>query len=225
MLQTRWSVRVNQGRLDLARADTEEAIAILKSMGEEDPLMWLLIDAELEFAAGDPEAAVRSTEALLQRVQIRGQAGVAESEVAHSNLAIFHLAGDNLAAAGAALERLTMLKRLKSSAVGFEAGHFYDSIKSAALYAAKCSNVRVAARLSAAIDHAVGGVQVPVPDIGLGCRAFVRRTLHQMLRSEFTAEELTALRDEGLSLPINGLFEEALSSTIETASRSDRLTV
>ncbi len=192
-------IEVGRGNLPAGRELFGQALAGMKARGDELGAARLLGNmAELTFAAGDPEQALRLTREALELASLRNHRLKASW---HNNTAAYCAAlGDIASARESALEALRLARQ-----VGHEV-YIAVALQHLALLAALGGDVRRGAQLLGYVDARYDQLELK--------REFTEQwgydNLLQALRVTLTEDEITRLAAEGGSWPEDRVVEKAL---------------
>ncbi len=199
-LQQRWQIHRDRGRYVQALSDIAEGIAIVNSLGDPDAYLWRLFSAEVRFAMGGLDEAIREAEAILDKVLLDGATYQREIHCTYSGLARFRFgAGDVHAGIVAAREAL-LCRRLFQ---GLD-HDLAEAMHIAAIAAALRGDGRVAVKLWLAVETHYDRTAA--------------RTLWDRDRSLMPASiqrlalaEMDSLRAQGAAQPLDAIIDEALN--------------
>jgi predicted ATPase len=191
-LHNRLMVRLDQARYPEALADAEEGRAIVRSLGDDDAFLWTLLRADIEFAMGRREAALRATEDLIAPLTEYGPSRVRLLSLANAMLGFFHLSMGNIERGYAFAREALEYSRFRT----FDEDQG-NTIELLALAAAMRGKPAVAARLSGAIDTLFHRARPYDECPGGGCDKRCRMLLLETLNRALTQQELALLREEG----------------------------
>ncbi len=203
-LHNRAALRLDQGRYDEARADLEEGIGILKSLGDDEPLHWQLLRAEIEFRVGESNVAIGILEDAIERAHRRPKPYARLLQEAYAYLAIYRtLAGqyDSAYVAGREAIRRAMTHADEEVRI--------TTLFAMAILAALRGQVPRAARLSGALDArfdlAASDGTLPSAPLVRQCRAM----LAEVVGGALADGEVERLKAEGRLLSIDAAMLEA----------------
>ena len=209
LLQSRWYMHYVRGRYDQALSDIAEGTAIVNSLGDADAYIWRLFNAEVHFAMGKTDEAIRDVEALLHKVFLDPAAHRREINYAYRLLALFRLGvGDRDAGIEFAREVLlwTWTWRQYGEALA-------EALHIAAVAAALRGDCRVAAKLWLAVETHYDR------DAGRAWRdrdhSFMPPSIERLALAE-----LELLQTRGAAQPLDAIISEALSLLSVEGSRS-----
>jgi len=206
-LQNRLVLRIDQVRYAEARADLEEATAILKSLGDEDALWLQGLRADLAFVVGEGDAAIGILEDPIERALKLGVSRASHLHDMHVYLAIYRvLAGHDDAEYRTGREALLR-------ATTFTADDYrIMTIRAMALLAAVRGQAPRAARLLGCIEASLvramsGDDFYPLPSgpAYLECR----KQLNKILDMALTPEEIERFKSQGRTFSIETAMAEA----------------
>ena len=210
LLQGRWEMHYVRGRYDQAVSDVAEGTAIVNSLGDTDAYTWRLFNAELDFAMGKRDKAIRDAEAVLNRVLLNPAAHQREIYNAYRLLALFRLGvGDIDAGIEFAREYLlwTWTWRQHDEFIAAEAIHL------GAVAASLRGDCRVAAKLWLAVETYVGRI------VGRAFRdrdhSFIPPSIERL-----ALQELELLQTQNRTQPLDEIIHEALALLSVENSRS-----
>jgi tetratricopeptide (TPR) repeat protein len=98
-LKHRMDLRSQQGRFEEALADIDEAIVILKTIGDEEALHWRVWRSEVEFSRGDCPTAIALVENVIERALAQPAKEKRTLVIAYTCLAGYRLSTDEIASA------------------------------------------------------------------------------------------------------------------------------
>ena len=199
LLQFRWQIHRDRGRYQQALNDVAEGIAIVNSFGDADAYIWRLYIADVRFAMGEPDEAIREAEALLDKLLLDIAANQSAIHYTYSSLARFHFgAGDVHAGIAAAREALLCTRRFQGS------DHDLAQIMHiAAVAAAQRGDARVAAKLWVAVETHFDRIAARV----------LRERDHSLVPASIRSlalGEMDSLRAQGATQSLDAIINEAL---------------
>jgi tetratricopeptide (TPR) repeat protein len=199
-------LRRDQGRYEEALAGIDEATAIVKSLGDEEAVIWRLMRADIEFCRGSPATAIALTESTIELALARPAVYDSHLASGYTSLAGFRIAGGDVelghVAASEALRRM----------LNYGSQHDYTSavIEAMGLVAATRGQVARAARLLGKIESPVerSGYQFGLP----GSSAESRRRLLDAAakRERVSPQEIERWKAEGRAFTMDAAIAEAL---------------
>jgi hypothetical protein len=200
-LSTLASITSDRGDVRAGRELYAQALAAYKALGSESGIAMVLRDmAELEFADGHPEQALRAVNEALE-IHVRGK-HTANTALDNTNSAAYRIALGNLRAAReSAREGLRVARQVRNEqGIAFALQHL-------ALLAALGDNARRAAQLLGYVDAqytALGMQREPTEQWGYD-------NLMAALRETLSADEIAQLAADGAAWTEDQAVAEALA--------------
>jgi len=204
-LQHRAELRRDQGRYEEALADIDEATAIVKSLGDEEALFWVMVRAVVEFYRS-PATAIALIEGCIERALVRPAVYERHLMAAHNVLAGFRIAcGDVDLGHVAASEAL---RRIVNH--GAQSDDLLAIIQAMGLVAAMRGQVDRAARLLGKVESPIGwsGYQADLPASSPDSRRSILEAAAK--RGNFSAQEIERWKAEGREFTTDMAIAEAL---------------